>query len=291
MKDINALFSFLHEKLSNGEEKEKLINSLLDESSHLKMTAFKNSVTGEVLTLGEFIKREGREKAAELIEQLLNSILDGSGAIEKQVVSADEFKEIHEKVQAGTANEEEKVVHDVIIQTLQNSGELEDDSQKLITIIMETLIDITRFCNEDVNYNAPLSDLAIAFDLYTTATMALDPKSALHKFVGCEPSTFSHIGQTVCADIMKACIDFWKEKGNVPKPEFIILGLVNYLMVLCAEFNIPNFKEISKFFNFESDENSEEKEKPEVVQPVCHGSNSNIVPFTTEEAKDLLKDD
>ena len=31
---------------------------------------------------------------------------------------------------------------------------------------------------------------------------------------------------------------------------------------------------------------SEEKEKPEVVQPVCHGSNSNIVPFTTEEAKD-----
>lgn len=291
MEDINKLFSFLREKLSDGEERENLINKLLNESSQLQLAAFKNSATGEILTLGEFIEREGRDKAKELIGNLLDSIANGDGIIEKQAISTDEFKKIHEKVLAGTANEDEKVVHDMIMQNLKASESPMENSQKLITLLMNTMVDVTRFCNEDVCYDAPLSDFVVTLDLYTTAALALNPNTALHKFVGCEPDTFTNIGKTVCNDIMQACVDFWAKKGSTPKPEFIILGLLNYLMALCSEFHIPNFKDVKSFFNFVDDDEAAEEEKPEVVQPICHGSNNKVVPFTAAEAKDLLKDD
>ena len=298
--DINNLMGLVSEKLQNEEDRMRLARLILEDKSSLtKQTAFLSKKDGSLITLDEFIEKEGYDAALRLVMSMLESLSENEPGTLKQFTS-DDINDILARVNNGEGSDEDMAIAKMFEDGHYADTLKEQNSQNMMHMILKNMFDMIYFVMEEKHYTPMLADFTAMMELLISESLILTPSSALYSFKDiADPKAIVNVGKEVCEDMQKACFStIWKDKAI--KHEYIIMGLLAWLnqLVSANEYECAHSQDIIDHMGIGDaivleDEKAQETESPEVVQPICHGSNDGkIVSFeNTRVMRNLLKDD
>lgn len=304
---MDEIMKLVANKLQDKDERIRLARKLLeDEGSLAYKTAFLHKESGNMITLGEMIEKEGYDKTLEMVVQILESLAEKGGESYVRQFNADDVNAAIVRVKNGEGSEDDEALAKMF-----GSGEYADtlkekNSENMMHMILQNWFDMVHFAMEDKGYVPQLSDLTTMVEMIIVETLVLTPSSALYKFKDARSSTpIINIGKQVAEDMEKACRStIWKDKTIAP--EYILMGLISWMnqIIITNEYDCVSAQEMIDHMDIGSEvevgnpDGNEQQEQeqaeniPGVAQPICHGSNNGkVIPFENNAMKNLLKDD